>query len=101
MCRATWLERPVPAAGRVEVPLGGGVTSLGSTAFFSVSPSRVLPTAKAGPPPSSLVDSRLRPTTRTGGALGGGCGVDGGGSTLATTFGRTGFSTGAGGSGGG
>src|SRR5262245_24284318 len=73
----------------------------GSSARSAVWPIRVWPTAKAGPPPPSEVDSRLRPTTRGGGPLGASAG---GGGALATLGGGfTGFSicSGLGGSGGG
>src|SRR5450432_1171768 len=100
---ATWLLAPGPRASTAfgSSPGGAGLTSLGATARVAVSPKRVLPTAKAGPSPPSVVDSRLRPTTRTGGILlGGGGGAEGGGAftgVFAIWGGtRAGFSTGSG-----
>src|SRR5687768_10518857 len=79
---ATWLR---DTGGGVGV--GGAVpragTRVGSTAFCAVSPLRVLPTAKAGPSPPWVVDSKLRPTMRWGGGGGGSTGGgSGGGSAL-------------------
>src|SRR5688572_20952216 len=93
---ATWLRDTGAIVGGA---LPRGATLLGSTAFFAVSPSRVLPTEKAGPSPPSVVDSRLRPTMRGGGAaVGGGGGGSslGGGSALGRGFGGSGSGSGVG-----
>src|SRR4051794_31646623 len=79
--------------GAVGTPIGAsgggaGLMSLGSTALVSVVPWLVLPVAKPGPSPPSVVDSRLRPTTRLGGSvtLGGSIALGGGGGGAIATF---------------
>src|SRR5262245_20836171 len=61
---ATWLR---DAGGDVGGATPRGAIFVGATALDAVSPSRVLPVAKAGPSPPAVVESRLRPTTRGGG----------------------------------
>src|SRR5579872_3802971 len=80
----------------------------GACARSAVSPARVLPTANAGPLPPSVVDYRLRPTTRSGafGGVGSGGGVGfatfgGGAGRAAFSGGGSGFFSSSGGGGGG
>src|SRR5258708_35767279 len=86
---ATALGVALPPAGAT----GAGGAGRASGARGAVSPARVSPTANAGPLPPSVVDSRLRPTTRTGAF---GCAGAGGGVVL-VGFTGSGLSTGGGG----